>query len=91
MAITRINKFIPTQDKSQELFDFLNSLIPYILNSQGCLSCEVLKDEYMSEFVVVEKWENIEAHTKSIENFPKEEMQIAMPLFGAPPEGKFYF
>ena len=73
------------------LFTFLKSLIPYISSSEGCLLCEVLRSkEDKNDFVVIEKWESEEAHKQSIENYPKEEMQAAMPLIGAPPKGKFY-
>lgn len=91
MTITRINEFQAAESKAEELFEFLKSLIPYILSSTGCLSCEVLRnDENRNSFIVIERWDSVEAHQKSIENFPKAEMQAAMPLFGAPPKGAYY-
>lgn len=91
MSIVRISEFLSAEDKSEDLFDFLQSLIPYISKSEGCLSCEVLKDiENDMSFVVIEKWLSKEHHQKSIANFPKEEMQAAMSLFGAPPKGAYY-
>jgi quinol monooxygenase YgiN len=91
MGIVRINKFVSAVDKSDELFEFLKSLIPYISKSEGCLSCEVLKDiENEMSFIVIEKWLSKEHHLQSIANFPKEEMQAAMSLFGAPPKGAYY-
>ncbi len=91
MSITRINEFQAADGKSEELFDFLKSLIPYISASEGCISCEVLRNNDNKEcFTVIEKWDSIEFHKRSIENFPKEEMQAAMNLFGAPPKGSYY-
>lgn len=91
MRITRINEFQAADGKSEELFDFLKSLIPYISASEGCISCEVLRNNDNKEyFTVIEKWDSIEFHKRSIENFPKEEMQAAMNLFGAPPKGNYY-
>ncbi len=91
MSITRINQFQAAEGKSEELFAFLKSLIPYISSSEGCLSCEVLQSQdNQDEFVVLEKWASVESHKKSIEGYPKEEMQSAMVLFGAPPKGAFY-
>ena len=91
MSITRINEFQAAEDKAEELFEFLNSLTPYISSSDGCLSCEVLRStEDQGSFVVLEKWESIEFHKKSIDKFPKEKMQAAMSLFGAPPKGGYY-
>jgi len=91
MRITRISEFQAADGKSEELFDFLKSLIPYISASEGCISCEVLRNNDNKEyFTVIEKWDSIEFHKRSIENFPKEEMQAAMNLFGAPPKGSYY-
>lgn len=91
MSITRLNEFQAAEGKADELFVFLKSLIPYISSSEGCSSCEVLRGQESTDtFIVIEKWESIEAHKLSIENYPKEEMQAAMPLFGAPPKGSFY-
>ncbi len=91
MAITRINKFQAAEGQCDALHTFFQGLIPYIANSAGCLSCEVLRhDEQSDQFVVIERWESKQAHLDSIANFPKEEMQAAMPLFGAPPSGDYY-
>jgi quinol monooxygenase YgiN len=91
MSITRINEFKAAEGKADELFLFLKSLIPYISSSEGCTLCEVLRcQESTNTFVIIEKWDSVEAHKLSIEGFPKEEMQTAMPLFGAAPKGGFY-
>ena len=91
MSITRINEFQAAEGKSNECFDFLKSLVPHISSSEGCISCDVLRNtENENSFVVLEKWESVELHRKSVENFPKEDMQAAMSLFGAPPKGAYY-
>jgi len=91
MNVTRINEFEAAADKEEELYKFLKSLIPYISSSEGCQSCEVLKNrDNNGKFVVVEKWDSVESHMKSLAQFPKEEMQAAMSLFGAPPKGDYY-
>ncbi len=91
MNITRVNQFQSAQKKEEELFKFLKSLIPYITSSEGCISCEILRsNESKDQFLVIEKWQSIEAHKKSIELFPKEEMQAAINLFGAAPNGSYY-
>ena len=91
MSITRINEFQAAEGKADELFVFLKSLIPFISSSTGCLACEVLRcEDDRNQFVVIEKWDSKEAHAKSIENFPKKDMQAAMTLFRAPPKGRYY-
>lgn len=91
MSITRINEFTAAEGKSEELYEFLKSLIPYITDSEGCLGCDVLrKVGNDNEFVVIEKWASEGSHKNSVGNFPKEKMQAAMVLFGAPPTGAYY-
>lgn len=91
MAITRINEFEAAEGESENLFAFLQSLLPYIRSSEGCISCELLRDaQQPNKFVVLERWDSVDAHKKSIERFPKEKIAAAMPLFGAPPKGTYY-
>jgi len=91
MSITRVNEFKAAENKSEELYEFLKSLVPYISSSEGCTSCEVLRsNDEQSKFIVIEKWGSIELHKTSVENFPKDEMQAAMSLFGAPPNGGYF-
>lgn len=91
MGITRINEFHAASGKESQLYGFLKSIVPYITSCDGCISCEVLKNADQADaFVVIEKWISIEAHQKSLAGFPKEEMQSAMVLFGAPPKGSYY-
>ena len=91
MSIIRVNEFLSADGKSDELHNFLKSLIPYISNSKGCTSCEVLKQKDAdNHFIVIERWESIECHKQSIANFPKEEMLSVMSIFGAPPKGNYY-
>lgn len=91
MMVTRINEFQAAEGKAEELFSFLKSLVPYISSSEGCTLCEVLRNrENPESFMVIEKWDSVESHKRSLENFPQEEMEAAMPLFGAPPKGGYY-
>lgn len=91
MSITRINYFQAAAGQTQALHSLLKSIEQYIAASQGCISCELLQSQEQSDqFVVLEKWASIADHAASIANFPKEQMQAAMPLFAKPPEGGFY-
>ena len=91
MILTRINEFQAAEDRAEDLFDLLKSLVPYITSSNGCLSCEVLRNkDHHDRFVVIERWESEDAHKKSLADFPKEKMQDAMTLLAAPPSGAFY-
>ena len=91
MNITRINSFESADGKEDECLEFLESLLPYILSSRGCMSCEVLQHQKKeNQFVVIEKWQSKEDHENSLKSFPKAEMEAAMPLFGGPPQGDYY-
>jgi heme oxygenase (mycobilin-producing) len=91
MSLTRINEFHAAPGKAEELFRFLQSLIPFISASVGCNGCEVLRNcDQLDAFVVIERWDSKAAHQASLANFPKEDMQTAMPLFGAPPKGHYF-
>lgn len=91
MAIVRINEFKSAQGKTEALHAFLISITPYITNSEGCISCEILtQQDDKSTFVIIEKWESIESHVKSIADFPKDDMAKAMPLLGAAPIGRYF-
>ncbi len=91
MGITHISEFQAAEGKTDDLFDFLKSLVPYISSSEGCTSVEILRNKEVTDcFVSIEKWESVELHKKSINNFPKEQMQAAMSLFAVPPIGNYY-
>lgn len=91
MSIVRVNEFIAAEGKSAELFSFLQTLVPYISNAAGCISCELLKhNEHDEQFMIIERWDCIENHQLAITNYPQEDMQAAMNLFGAAPKGSYY-
>lgn len=91
MSITRINHFTAAPRKCEELLTFLQSLVPYISGSLGCIACEVLRQhDNNDKFVVIEKWQDVESHQQSLANFPADDMQAAMVLFGQPPSGAAY-
>ena len=91
MTIVRVNEFTAAEGKASELYTFLESLIPYISGSEGCLSCELLQHhEHDNQFMVIERWHSIENHQQAITNYPQEDMQAAMSLFGAPPKGAYF-
>ena len=91
MVITRINEFSARSGKEIELAAFLSSILPYIRSCEGNTGCELLQDENdPSHFLVMEKWTDKDAHQRSIENFPSDQMAAAMPLFRASPKGAWY-
>lgn len=91
MTITRINEYQAAENKADILYEFLSSLVPYITSSEGCRSCELLRNKELdNHFVTVEKWESQDAHKKAVLSFPKEIMLSAEPLFAEPPRGGYF-
>ena len=91
MTITRINEFTAADGKADELYNFLNSLAPFINGSEGCELYQVLRSEEEDGcFVVLEQWQSITHHQQALARYPKEDMQAARPLFGAPPKGRYF-
>ncbi len=91
MCITRINEFQAAENKSDDLFAFLRSVLPHLTSSAGNISCEGLKSsDSDNQFVVIGKWLSIEDRKASIASFPKQGMQSAMSLFAEPPKGAYY-
>ncbi|QFU24982.1 antibiotic biosynthesis monooxygenase [Shewanella eurypsychrophilus] len=89
--IVRIGEFQAAEGKSEELYEFLQSLSAYITQSKGCVSYDVLrKHEAVKEFAVIERWLSVEDHRASVDSFPKEQMQAAMTLFSGAPKGSYY-
>jgi quinol monooxygenase YgiN len=79
------------QQKNQLNFYFLQALVPYITADKGCISCELLRHhEHRDQFMMIERWYDIENHQLAITDYPKEEMQQAMDLFGAVLKGNYY-
>ena len=91
MSIKRITEFHAQESKDEQLYTLLQSIMPYIRSSEGCVSCELLKclDDPL-KFVVLEEWDVIASHKKSVENFPAEDMQAAMSLIASAPVGAYY-
>lgn len=91
MSIVRVNEFSAAAGKSAELFTFLQALVPYISGAEGCLSCELLEHhEHGEQFMIIERWDCIESHQIAVTNYPQEDMQAAMSLFGSSPKGNYY-
>lgn len=90
MSITCISRYIASDGKSLELFNFLNSSVSLTIGAKGCISCELLKSEEMYEFVIIEKWESLQSHIDFMKNFPKDDRYI-IHLLGALPESKYFY
>jgi quinol monooxygenase YgiN len=91
MSVTRISEFRAQAGKEDALRDFLSSLVPAILSSDGCRSCQLLQGhDDVTRFVMIEVWDSIEAHQASVKNIPAEAFQGVMKLLAGAPSGEYY-
>jgi quinol monooxygenase YgiN len=91
MSITRINEFRAQEGNGDALHKLLKSSVPVIEGSAGCLSCQVLRSQKdRNHIIVIEVWENIEAHQASLKTIPPEIFLEAKKLLAVPPTGEYY-
>lgn len=91
MSIARIGETQAKEGMNEALRDFLVSILPLILSSRGCMSCELFQNqEDPAKFVMVEVWESVEAHQASVKNIPPEMIREIMPLLAGSPGGRYY-
>ena len=91
MSITRINEFKAQEKQGDTLQALLRSILPMIEASDGCQSCQLLQSlDDPTQIVVIEVWDNPEAHQASVKNIPPGVLQEAMKLLAGPPKGGYY-
>ena len=91
MAITRINHFQAKAGHEEQLFVFLKNVITIVRSCPGSISCQLVRSiEDSAQLVIIEEWENVEAHQKASAAIPPEQLQQAMTMFAKPPVGQYY-
>jgi quinol monooxygenase YgiN len=91
MSVTRIGEVRAKEGKVEELRDFLTSIIPMILSSEGSVSCELYQSQDdASKFVMIEVWDSVESHKASVKNIPPEKIGEIGPLLGDQPTGSYF-
>ncbi len=90
VSITRISEFQAKDGQPQGLREFLNSVVPTIEASEGCLSCRLLQDQDDERrFVVIELWESIEAQRAPVKEIPPEQFEEMIQLLASPLQGRY--
>lgn len=91
MSVVRIGEFRAAEGKGEALADFLASIVPIILGSEGAVSCELYRDQGEPfRFVMIERWQTAEAHQASVRNIPPDMLKQAMALFSEAPKGSYF-
>jgi heme oxygenase (mycobilin-producing) len=91
MSVSRIGEFSASEGKADELREFMLSIIPTILSSEGCESCQLFQNQDdLSKFIMIETWDSIESHQASVKNIPSEMLSQIRPLLAGSPAGSYY-
>ncbi len=91
MSLTRINHFTAKPGAVDELFALIDSFLPMIRESEGCLEARLMRDvDDPNRIVVVEVWRDQAAHRASAANVPSGTFEKAMALMSGPPSGAYY-
>jgi quinol monooxygenase YgiN len=91
MSIARIGEFQATLQLTEQLREFLISILPIIRSSQGCESVQMYQNrEDPTRFTIIEVWNSIESHQASVKNIPAEKLAEIRPLLGSAPSGSYY-
>lgn len=91
MSISRIGETQSKPQTTEELHDFLKSIMPMIKSSQGCESVTLYQShDDPTKFMMIEVWDSIESHQASVKNIPPKMLAEIMPLLGSAPSGSYY-
>lgn len=91
MSVTRINEFEAKEGQGDALHRLVASFVPMIEASEGCHRCRLLRGlDEPEKVVVVEDWDDVEAHRASIKNIPPDALKDAMALLARPPKGAYF-
>ena len=91
MTISRIGDVQAKEGLTEELRDFLLSIMPGIRSSEGCESVHLYQSaDDPSKFVMIEVWDSVESHRASVKNIPPEKLGEIRPLLATSPSGTYF-
>jgi len=91
MAVARIGEVQAKPGLTEELRDFLVSIMPGIRESAGCEFVQLFQsEEDPSKFMMIEVWDSVESHQASMKNIPPEKLGEIRPLLANSPSGSYF-
>jgi heme oxygenase (mycobilin-producing) len=91
MTITRIGEVQAKPELTEQLRDFLLSIMSGIKSSQGCLSVQLYQSQDdPAKFTMIEVWDSIESHQASVKDIPPEKLAESRPLLASSPSGGYF-
>jgi quinol monooxygenase YgiN len=91
VSISRIGEVQAKDGLTEQLRDFLISIMPIIKSSEGCESVQLYQSQDdPSRFIMVEVWDSLESHQASVRNIPSEKLGEIRPLLATSPSGSYF-
>lgn len=91
MTITRVNEFEAREGCSDELRQYLETILPEIEGSEGCLYAHLLQGhDNPQRFLIIETWESIPAHQLAIQDIDKHEFVRTLQRLAHPPQAEYF-
>jgi quinol monooxygenase YgiN len=91
MSISRIGQVQAKAGSSEELREFLISIMPGIRSSDGCETVHLYQSEdEPDEFMMIEVWDSVASHQASVKNIPAEKLGEIRSLLATSPSGSYY-
>jgi len=91
MDVARIGEVQAKPELTEELREFLVSIMSEIKGSAGCQSVQLFQsEEEPSKFMMIEVWDSVESHQASVKNIPPEKLGEIRPLLATSPSGNYF-
>ena|SRR5215207_79578 len=91
MSISRIGKLQAQEGSTEELREFLISIMPGIKAADGCESVQLYQSqEDPSSFTMIEVWDSIESHQASVRNISTEKLGEIRQYLASSPSGSYF-
>jgi quinol monooxygenase YgiN len=91
VSVSRIGEVQAKEGLTEDLREFLISIMPMIKSSEGCESVQLYQNQDdPSKFLTIEVWASVESHQASVKNIPLEKLSEIRPLLAESPSGSYY-
>jgi quinol monooxygenase YgiN len=91
VSVSRIGEVQAKEGLTEDLREFLISIMALIKSSEGCESVQLYQNQDdPSKFMIIEVWDSVESHQASVKNIPSEKLSEIRPLLAVSPSGSYY-
>jgi quinol monooxygenase YgiN len=91
MSVARIGEVQAKSELTEDLREFLISIIPVIKSSDGCESVQLYQSQDgPTKFLMIEIWDSVESRQASVKNIPADKLGEIRPLLASSPSGSYY-